>query len=109
MSVGSSSPRAGARFLAVGIGALLLWGTLDYAYVRFALNVADRANTFIASALLLAVCVGFLWASWPLFTEQGAASRVIGRILIALLGSAVWVLMLVLVGIPFHLSIGGTL
>jgi len=109
MSIGPRAPRAAARFLLVGIGALLLWGTLDYAYVRFALTVADGANTSIASALLLAVCVGFLWAGWPLFTEQGAASRVIGRILIALLGSAVWVLMLMLVGIPFHLSIGGTL
>ncbi|RDY67782.1 hypothetical protein DX912_07645 [Lysobacter soli] len=107
VSIGSSAPRA--RFLMVGIGALLLWGALVYAYVAFALNVAGRANIFIASALLLAVCVGFLWAGLPLFGEQAGASRVIGRILIAPLASAVWVLMLTLVGIPFHLAIGGTL
>lgn len=94
------------RNLGVAVGFLVLWLVVDLIDVKIA-RIPDVAYSL--QIILIVVFSSFFWANQPLFPHFALTVRVLLNILISAVITFVWFWISVLIGIQFHLAIGGTL
>ena|SRR5690606_10804467 len=95
------------RFAAASVASLAAWMAIDAAYV--AAGQPKGGTTLFDYAFLPCAYVGFLWASWPLFSSYTTYTRGAARGLCALLALIIWLLPAAIAVLQFHVAIGGVL
>jgi hypothetical protein len=102
---GRSAPRRFILFsLAAGGVGLVAWCLLDFIFVKFA---PARIHAF--DGLFLYFPMAVVAAGFWVFRNLGLAARIGLSMAAALAASVLAILLVLFLGIPFHLSIGGSL